>query len=274
MLKQVLTDIRFYFFLLGIALLGVVFLVALNDWIMPAYTRYDEGQTVPDVRGISIDRARKLLIGDGLRDTVIDRRYNAAFPPNYVIDQNPGANQIVKPDRKIYLTVNTSSIPKVIVPDVENMSLRNAELQLKNFGLDMGQISYISSPFKNTVTRQSIDGGTPVDRGTVISLTVSDGLGISKVKVPELVGLRLTEAQGHIRDAGLRIGTISYQPSSTVEPNRVLSFSPAGQDSLSEGSSIDLVISEPARTQEVRESGPIIIDSTQQNNHRTPDNYR
>ncbi len=272
MLKKVLTDIRFYLFLLAIVVFGAIFLVILNDWIMPSYTKYDEGQTVPDVRGTSITQARELLVSDGLRDTVIDRRYNAAYPPDYVIDQNPSANQIVKPDRKIYLTINTSSVPKVIVPDVENMSLRNAELQLKNYGLDMGQVSYVSSPFKNTVIRQSIDGGTPVDRGTVISLTVSDGLGINMVKVPELLGLRLSEAQSHIRDVGLHTGTISYQPSSTVEPNHVLGFNPSGKDSLREGSTIDLIISEPAKTQEVRESAPVIIDSTQHDSLQIHDN--
>ena len=270
MLKQVLTDIRFYLLVLSVVIAGAIFLVVMNDWIMPAYTKYDRGQTVPDITGVSITQARKLLVSEGLRDTVIDRRYNAAYPPDYVIDQNPGANQIVKPGRQIYLTINTSSIPKVIVPDVKNMSLRNAELQLKNYGLVRGQVSYISSPFKNTVVRQSIGGGTPVERGTVISLTVSDGLGISMVKIPELTGLRLTEAQSQIRDAGLRIGNISYQPSSTVEPKRVLSFTPNDKDSLREGSTVDLVVSEPAKTHEVRESAPIMIDSTQQNNHRSP----
>ncbi len=277
MLKQVLTDIRFYLLLLGVALLGAIFLFVMNDWIMPAYTKHDEGQTVPDITGVSITRARKLLVSEGLRDTVIDRRYNAAYPPDYVIDQNPGANQIVKPGRQIYLTINTSSIPKVIVPDVQNMSLRNAELQLKNYGLDMGQVSYISSPFKNTVVRQSIGGGTPVERGTVISLTVSDGLGISMVKIPELSGLRLSEAQSQLRDADLRIGSISYQPSSTVEPNRVLSFSPNDKDSLREGSTVDLVVSEPAKTHEVRELDPIMIDSTQHNSPQSPaknDNHK
>ena len=272
MLKRVLTDIRFYLLLLGIVILGAAFLLALNDWIMPAYTKFDQGQTVPDIKGVSMTQARKLLVSEGFRDTVIDRRYNAAYPPDYVIDQNPGANQIVKPGRQIYLTINTSSIPKVIVPDVKNMSLRNAELQLKNYGLEMGQVSYISSPFKNTVVRQSIDGGTSVERGTVISLTVSDGLGISKVKVPQLTGLRLSQAQSQIRDAGLRIGSISYQPSDTVEPNHVLSVNPTGKDSLMEGSTIDLIVSEPAKTHEVRETGPIMIDSTQNNKLQPPDN--
>ncbi len=264
MLKQILTDIRFYLLLLGIVIFGVIVLLLLNDIIMPDYTKYDEGQTVPDVRGISIVDARERLVGEGLRDTVIDRRYNAAYPPNYVIDQNPPASQIVKPGRKIYLTINTSSVPKVIVPDVENMSLRNAKLQLQNYGLELGNVSYVSSLFKNSVLHQSIKGGTAVERGAVISLIVSDGLGTSMVKVPDLTGLRLSEAQSRLRDARLRIGKVTFRPSATVEASRILSYKPDDKDSLREGSRVDLVVSEPARTKEVREMAPVIVDSTTQ----------
>lgn len=230
--------------------------------ILPAYTQFNEGLTVPDVTKMDLEKAREVLRASGLRDSVIDKRYNAAFPANYVIDQTPSPSLIVKPNRKIYLTVNTSTTPKVIMPSVLDLSLRNAELQLQNYGLRLGTVSYVSSPFKNTVIKQSVEPGTPVERGTVISLVISDGLGIKKVLVPDLNGLRLYEAQAKLRTLGLRIGEIKFQPIVDGESNIILDYAPKA-DSLVEGSKVNLVVSEQKSTQEEIEQGALIEDSTQ-----------
>ncbi len=246
-------------------LLAIVTVIAgfiADRMILPGYTQFNEGLTVPDVTKMDIEKAREVLRASGLRDSVIDKRYNAAFPANYVIDQTPSPSLIVKPNRKIYLTVNTSSTPKVIVPSVLDLSLRNAELQLQNYGLRLGTVSYVSSPFKNTVIKQSIEAGTPVERGTVISLVISDGLGIKKVLVPDLNGLRLYEAQAQLRTLGLRIGEIKFQPIVDGESNIILDYAPKA-DSLVEGSKVNLIVSEQKSTQEEIEQGALIEDSTQ-----------
>ena len=262
MLKQLLKDIRFYLLILGLILIGAIFLALLNFYIMPYYTRYNQGLTVPDITKLPFNEAKTLLKKDGLRDSVIDRRYTASFPPDYVIDQSPSPSLIVKPGRLIYLTVNASSAPKVVVPNVINMSLRNAELQLKNYGLEVGNVTYVSSPFKNTVLRQSIQSGISIEKGAVISLTVSDGLGINKVAVPNVKGMRLYEAQSKLRNAGLRTGEIIYKPDAKLSPNMVISYTPSDIDSLLEGSSVNLVISERPTSQEGTETGPINADTT------------
>lgn len=263
MIKELLTYGKFYR-LLAIAVVIIVALGGIANYVIfPAYTNYNEGVTVPDVTKLSVSDARDQLHAIGLRDSVVDRRYNAAFPADYVIDQTPSPALIVKPKRLIYLTVNSSNTPKVIVPDVTNLSLRNAELQLKNYGLTVGNVSYVAAPYKNTVIRQSVEEGTSVERGDIISLTVSDGYGIEKVLVPELEGLRLFEAQAALRNVGLRIGEIRFKGTNDIEPNMVMEFSPSEADSLVEGTKINLVVSEQSSTQEETETGAVIVDSTE-----------
>lgn len=261
MLKRLLTDIRFYLLLLSLCIVGVIFVLFMNDIVMPAYTKHDEGQTIPDVTKRPVHQARELLIQHGLRDSVVDTRYNSAYPPGYVIDQSPEANLIVKPGRMIYLTVNAENTPKVIVPDLTNTSLRNARLQLRNYGLQVGSITYVSSPFKNTVIKQSVPGGIALEKGAIVNLTVSDGLGINKVAVPKLLGVRFYQAQSMLRNAGLRIGQVAYK-ASQKPANYVIGYSPSDKDSLLEGTSINLVISESPKSQEATESGPVFADST------------
>jgi eukaryotic-like serine/threonine-protein kinase len=257
-----LKDIRIYIGLLIVVVAGVVFLLLIDRVVMPAYTNYNQGLTVPDVTRISLEDAQSVLELQGFRYEVIDYRANEAYPVDYVIDQAPAASMIVKPNRKIYLTVNSSVTPMVRVPDVTNLSLRNATIQLQNHGLQPGNITYVSSRFKNSVMSQSLESGRQVIKGATVDLTVSDGLGMRQVEIPDIVGLRLSEAQRKLREVGLRVGSIQFRGSTEIEPNYVLGFSPDEAPTLFEGETIDLIISELPSAREESEAGAVIIDST------------
>lgn len=268
MLKRILTNKYLYICIGSLILIGVISLIAMDKFIMPLYTNYNEGVTVPDVTRISYDEALILLSGSGLRVEVADRRSNSAFPANYVIDQTPSPESIVKPNRKIYLTINTAIRPQVLVPSVVNLSLRNAQIQLQNYGLQVGSISYESSRFKNAVLRQSISEGTTVEKGRSIDLVVSDGLGDKIVTIPEIVGLRLPDAQLKLREIGIRVGEIRFQPNKEFVPNTVLDYSPKVSQ-LVEGGTLNLVISESFNAVEETEGAAVLTDSTG-NNSPTP----
>jgi len=268
MLKQILTNKYLYICFGTVVLIGASTLYILDTFVMPMYTHYNEGVTVPDVTRISLEEAEAVLTNYGLRVEVADRRANSAFPADYVIDQSPVAAIIVKPNRKVYLTVNAAVKPQVVVPNVINLSLRNAQIQLQNYGLDVGSISYESSRFKNAVLRQSISEGITVEKGRSIDLVVSDGLGDKIVDIPEIIGLRLPEAQLKLREVDLRVGEIRFQPIKDIIPNTVLDFSPKVTQ-LVEGGTLTLVISERFEAIEVIEGAVVIIDSTR-NNSPTP----
>lgn len=259
-IKQLLTNKWFYIISGGGIVLVFLIGALFNFLIMPEYTNYNEGVTVPDVTKISLEDARSQLTEYGLRHEIIDRRANAAYPANYIIDQSPQPLQLVKPNRKVYLTVNTEVRPKAVVPKVVDLSFRNARIQLENYGFSLGTISYESSRFRNTVLRQSLTPGDTVDRGTAVNLVISDGLGDRVVTVPDIVGLRLSQAQQRIRGAGLRVGEIRYQPS-REEPNTVLSFSPDDEE-LTEGKELTLLVAERFDAREEVESGAVGADTT------------
>jgi beta-lactam-binding protein with PASTA domain len=269
MLKYIFTNKYFYIWSLVLILFGSLSLFIVDKLIMPYYTNYNEGVTIPDVTRISLEEAEDLLTRYGLRYEVTDRRANSAFPADYVIDQSPSAKNIVKPNRKVYLTVNTEIKPQVVVPNVVDLSLRNAEIQLQNYGLEVGSRSYETSRFK-TIIRQSIPEGTTVQKGTVIDLVVGDGLGSRIVNVPEITGLQLSEAQLKLREAGLRVDAVQFRPTRNISPNTVLDFSPK-QEQLREGESLTLIISERFEVIEESEDGAVIIDSTVNRPNSTAD---
>lgn len=244
----------------GLIMTGALFLVLLDFVIMPAYTNYNEGVTVPDITQVSLEEAQEQLTSYGLRFEVTERRSNTAYPADYVIDQMPAAAEIVKPNRKVYLTVNTESNPTVEVPRVLDLSLRNAQVQLENYGLRVGTISHISSRFKNVV-RQSVKPNKTVPKGTVIDLSVGDGLGEKVVEIPNIQGLRLSEAQQKLQEVGLRIGEIRFQPSKEYDPNVIINYQPKEKE-VKEGETLTLIVSERYEAKEELESGAIIDTSS------------
>ncbi len=254
-------------FLLTIASLilgGIGILWLANSFIMPEYTRHEQGVSVPDVTRISYEKAVEKLESSGLRYELASRRAQSSYPANYVLDQDPKPLKIVKPNRKVYLTINSETRPKAVVPNVTNMSLRNATIQIENSGLMVGTITYESNRFRNTVLRQSLAPSDTVAKGIAVNLIVSDGLGDKIVNVPDVIGLLLPEAQEALRKVGLRIDEIRFMPSRETVPNTVLSISPEVEE-LIEGQSVSLVVSERFGMEEVIESGAInVADSTLQ----------
>ena len=259
-LKNILTSKKLYISAGSLILLGGLLLFLMDALVMPAYTNYEEGLTVPDVSQISLEEAQEQLTSYGLRYEIAERRSNSAYPADYVIDQTPAAAEIVKPNRKIYLTVNTVANPTVEVPDVVNLSYRNARIQLQNYGLQVGTVSYESSRFKNSVLRQSVPAGKVVPKGTVVDLAVSDGLGEKMVDIPNIQGLRLSEAQQKLQEAGLRVGEIRFQPSKEYDPNVIISYKP-DKGEVVIGESLILVVSERFDVKEESESGAVIDTS-------------
>lgn len=259
--KKIFTNKWLYIITGGLIAFMLFVAILMNFVIMPQYTNFNKGVTVPDVTQLSLTEAENLLEEYGLRHEVLERRANAVYPANYIIDQAPSPLQIVKPNRKVYLTVNTEVHPTSVVPDVVDMSLTNARIQIENYGFTVGTTTYETARFRNTVLRQSLTPGDTVRRGEVINLVVSDGLGGRIVDVPDIVGNSLTEAQQKIRRAGLVVEDIRYEASREVTPNTVLSFSP-DTDQLTEGQALRLTVSERFDVREETESGAVGADTT------------
>ena len=254
-ISRIFTSLSFRV-LAALALGGVGFALLANFVLMPRYTYHMEGVAVPDVTRLPYEQALVELERSGLRHEVLARRAQSSYPANYVLDQDPAPLKIVKPNRKVYLTINTETRPKAVVPKVVEMSLRNATIQIENSGLSMGIITYESNRFRNTVLRQSLAPGDTVEKGSRVNLVVSDGLGDRVVQVPDITGLLLPQAQQALRAVGLRIDEIRFQPSATELPNTVLSYSPQVEE-LIEGQSLSIVVSERFDAVEISESGAV-----------------
>lgn len=196
-IKSVLTNRYLYIGVGVLLLLGIGLFVVFNYMLMPAYTRHDANILVPRVVDLSYDEAERLLREHDLRVEQEAQRFDPDAPRDAVVDQTPAAETLVKPGRRVYLTVNAGQTPTVTVPRLEGFSPREASNQLRAAGLRLGEVraDSIPHPYQNTVTRQTPGSGTTVREGESVTIWVSTGPGDEWVTVPDVTGMTVGEAR-------------------------------------------------------------------------------
>jgi len=143
---------RTFLIQLGLALIAVFIIcfLALN-WLKST-TNHGEFVEVPDFSKMSVMEMREVAEKAGLRYQVLDStNYNPDFPRFSILEQDPPAGSKVKENRKIYFTVNPSGYKKVTVPNIIQVTQRNAASMLRAVGLDVQRVTYIDELGKDMV---------------------------------------------------------------------------------------------------------------------------
>ena len=162
---QFITKRPFWMNLFAGLVLMVILLFLLSTLLGPL-TRHGKNKTVPNVVGKSFEEAKKILSNSGFDVEVQDSLYTDTTAKGSVLRQVPDGDAIVKISRTVYITVNRQVPPLVEMPNIVGFSLRNAELQLKNMGLKIGDTSYVTDFARNSVKEQHYHNGGPIPPGT------------------------------------------------------------------------------------------------------------
>ncbi|UII80536.1 PASTA domain-containing protein [Flagellimonas sp. CMM7] len=160
-MKHFLSFLKSKIFLIqiGLALVSVVlFCFLVLQWLKGS-TNHGEFVEVPDFSKMSVTEMRKSVENAGLRYQVLDSsNYNPDYPRFSILDQDPPAGNKVKSNRKIYFTVNPSGYKKVTVPDIIQVTQRNAASMLRAVGLDVQRVTYIDELGRDMVYRMKHKG--------------------------------------------------------------------------------------------------------------------
>ena len=152
-------DIRFWGLQVLLAILLVCTLIYIALISLDSWTRHNEFVIVPDLSSKPLSEVEKILEDNHLRFEVVDSaNYNDRIPKYAVISQSPEANEKVKKNRKIYLTLNPSNYPKVTIPRVIQLTYRSADATLKSVGLSVGKVTYVNNIGKDVVLRMFYKG--------------------------------------------------------------------------------------------------------------------
>lgn len=200
-----------------LAIVIVVFITFIGiSVVLNQTTRHGEALTVPDITGLSMEDAAAVLASKNLKFMITDSLFFEDKPKNSVLDQNPSPQSKVKEGRIIYLTLNSNKAPLVNMPNLIDVSLRQAQVLLQSVGLKPGRLSYKPDIAQNVVLEQlygnsSIAAGAKIPKGSTVDLVLGDGLGQGDVSLPDLTGMTLEEARNLLSSSALSVGAVVYQ---------------------------------------------------------------
>jgi eukaryotic-like serine/threonine-protein kinase len=175
-------------------------------------THHGRVMKIPAVTGQSFAEAKKSLESQGFEVMVQDSVYSDTMPPMQVVKQFPEADNLVKVNRTVYLTINRSVPPIIDMPNLVSMTFRTAEMVLRQYGLKLEDTVFKPDFAKNSVLEQQykdepIKPGTKIQQGSSITLVLGNGVGM-EFYVPDLFGLDYREARSALESSGLILGSV------------------------------------------------------------------
>jgi eukaryotic-like serine/threonine-protein kinase len=238
-----------------IALWSVVGVLALGAIIALAYM-FAGGGASPEATTVAIpagivgsdqDAAKVQLEQIGVLDNNIHlkRQTDENAPRGQVLRVDPAENTKIEKAKvattQVTLTVSAGK-PKVKVPSVRNLGVDEATSKIEEAGLTVGGTDKRNSAVvpKGMVIGTSPDAGSSVEKGSEVTLHVSDGPG--KAVVPNEIGKQLSEARSDLRSEGFRVVVNFVDGQPNQPPNVVIDQNPGEGDTVNKGSTVTLTV--------------------------------
>ena len=202
---------RFFIFL-SFFLITLFFLIfKIIDVSLKKYTRHYEIIQVPSLLGLSLSSVEDTLKKINLEFVVLD---SAAYNPNYnrgaILSHTPKEGSNVKPERKIYLTINPLTIQYIPLPDLKDKSLRQAMSLLESNAFRVGNLYYVDYFAKDVIrfvkaTGNIINKGDSLPKFTIIDMYLGNGQ-MKTIEVPDIIGLEFQNIKSKLNNYSLNLG--------------------------------------------------------------------
>lgn len=226
---QFLRDKKFY---IHLAIIILLFFVLL--WItfrtLRSYTRHDEVYVMPDLVGQDLKEVQSSY-ADNFNFIVIDSVYPKGQTPGSIFQQDPFPGSKVKNGRNVYCIIVAQTPEKTLMPNLNNLSLRQALVLLESSGLRVKELVYVDYFARNAICKQLFKGkvvepGTELIKGENITLEVGIGSDKKKMKTPNLIGTYAADAQRLLNLAGLNIGNETFEDQDSIQYMRIAHMQP------------------------------------------------
>jgi len=236
----------------ALAVIGItILLILLNMLALRIYTDHGNSVEIPDLKGKTSQEVQALLDDLDLRFQIRDSVYSQETAPGTTLDQYPKPGTKVKENRTVYITMCALSQEMLPMPQLTDISYRQALNLIESSGLNTGNIEYKPSEFPNLVLEQKVNGkrirvGERIPKGTMIDLVLGTDSNGESSQVPTLFGRNLTDAELTLSESFLNVGTVTYDESVTYESMKAKAViykqspDPAEVFEVPKGTSIDL----------------------------------
>lgn len=208
-------------------------------WLFPSAASAGDASVVrvPDMVGLSEEEARAAALDVGLDFRVGGGMNHREAPEGTVLSQRPLPGQYARAGAPVEAMLSRG--PEVhTLPDVAGLSERQAGIVLERLGFDVDVESREDPlPAGRAIETRPPAGSELAVPGRLV-LVVSEGAPI--VAVPDMRGLHIDDAIRILADAGLELGSLSFDAGAVEAPGRIVGQYPPEGYSLRAGDGVEL----------------------------------
>jgi beta-lactam-binding protein with PASTA domain len=199
---------------------------------------------VPKFIGMLPQPADQLAQQSGLILMRESRFYSDDVPIGHIVSQEPAAGQKVRKGWRVRIAESMGP-QRNVVPSVLGDSPRAAELNIKQRGLELGNVASIS--VSDVPPEQVVAQSPPPDSHAAspkVNVLVSAAADGKAYVMPDLGGMRLADATTAITNAGLKVGN----PNAATPDAVVVKQIPAPGQRVTSGAVVTLETGTPSAT--------------------------
>lgn len=252
---------KLFFSFLGV----IIFAILLGFFIAGTIISNRKEVEIPDVAGQSVVDALEALNPKKLNLQIAEKAFDSVIPRDYIISQYPIPGEEVKEGRIVRVVVSRG-IMQTKVPNVENVSLREAQGILRREGWIVGRIAFVSSEYaeEGKVISQTPQSDSDLLPDSKINLLVSSGKEKHYFYMPDLIGRNIEEIKKLIKNLELVEGEIKEEKTNDWKNGTILEQNPQVGFMVSYGDAVDLKISIPSDSDvdEEEKERPVFIAYT------------
>ena len=224
-----LTKRAFYINLL-IAIALVVIMIEVAFFSLKGYTRHGEEIVVPNFVGLNCDSILEQC-KDDFNFVMLDSVYTKNLPEGSIYQQDPLPNSNVKKGRNLYYVKVSEAPERVVMPNLKNLSLRQAMVALRANGLTVSELEFVDHFARNAIVEQEFKGeviepGTELVKGSSIKLKVGYGRDDVRTHLPNLLAARKSDVRNILHEASLNIGREYHMDEDEHKRYRVYKMKP------------------------------------------------
>jgi beta-lactam-binding protein with PASTA domain len=255
----------------ALGLLGVFTLVAFACGGAALFvTHLHQPMIVPKIMGMTENQARDTLASKSLNLKILRAQYDDHVPEGLVSEQNPRANSYMKRGEEVGVVISKGN-PKVKIPAVVQLSLREAQILLASHRLRIGRESFVSDALnpKDTVLAQVPAEGENAGAFGAVDLLVSSGPLEPSFLMPNLAQQPLEKAFKFLRPAGITLQKIKLEVHDDLDSETILSQVPPAGSHMLHGGTVSLVVSAKSSDASLKARfAKIVFDMPQGNTRR------
>jgi len=203
---------------------------------------------IPDVKGFTATDAQHMLSNAKFKTKIV-QRYDATAPKDTVLDTSPAIGSNAGEGSTITLTVSQGRQP-TRVPQLVGVSVDAARATLAKIGLKLNVDQQTASDLiaSGTIISQAQSGGSMVDPGATVGVTVSTGPVL--VSVPDVGGKSPADAVTALQTAGFT-PRIQYIVDATNAGGNVSTQDPPANATAPRRSTVTISVSVPGTVPDV-----------------------